>query len=78
MTPVAAGSTVTQLGPTTTVATVTTAGAFLTFKYTYATAVQASTDLQTYRFTVPYLQSAAAAMTLNWPGFFVHYTTPAL
>lgn len=78
VTPVAAGSTVTQVGPTTTVLTVTTAGAFLTFKYTYATAVQASTDLQSYRFTVPYLQSAAAAMTLNWPGLWIHYVTPAM
>lgn len=78
VTPVAAGSTVTQLGPTTTVLTVTTAGAFLTFKYTYATAVSLSTDLQTLRFTVPYVQSAAAAMTLNWPGIWVHFSAPAL
>lgn len=78
VTPVAAGSTVTQLGPTTTVATVTTAGAFLTFKYTYATAVSLSTDLQLLQFTVPYLQSAAAVMTLNFPGIWVHYSAPAL
>lgn len=78
VTPVAAGSTVTQLGPTTTVLTVTTAGAFLTFKYTYAAAVPLSTDLQLLQFTVPYLQSAAAAMTLNFPGLWVHYSAPAL
>lgn len=77
VTPVAAGSTVTQLGPTTTVLTVTTAGAFLTFKYTFATAVSLSTDLQLLQFTVPYLQSAAAAMTLNFPGLWVHFTAPA-
>jgi hypothetical protein len=78
VTPVAAGSTVTQVGPTTTVLTVTTAGAFLTFKYSFATAVSLSTDLQLLQFTVPYLQSAAAAMTLNFPGIWVHYTAPAL
>lgn len=78
VTPVAAGSTVTQLGPTTTVNTVTTAGAFLTFKYTFAAAVSLSTDLQILQFTVPYLQSAAAAMTLNFPGLWVHYSAPAL
>lgn len=77
VTPVAAGSTVTQLGPTTTVLTVTTAGAFLTFKYTFAAAVGLSTDTQNLHFTVPYLQSAAAAMTLNWPGIWVHYSAPA-
>lgn len=78
VTPVAAGSTVTQLGPTTTVLTVTTAGAFLTFKYTYAAAVSLSTDLQLLHFTVPYVQSAASAMTLNTPGIFVHYTGAGL
>jgi len=76
VTPVTAG-TVTQLGPTTTVLTVTTAGAFLTFKYSLATALSLSTDLQILQFTVPYLQSAAAAMTLNWPGLWVHYIAPA-
>lgn len=78
VTPVTIGGTVTQLGPTTTVLTVTTAGAFLTFKYTFSTAVSLSTDLQLLQFTVPYLQSAAAAMTLNFPGLWVHYTAPAL
>lgn len=78
VTPVAAGGTITQLGPTTTVATVTTAGAFLTFKYTPGTTVNLSTDLQMLQFTVPYLQSAAAVMTLNFPGLWVHYTAPAL
>ncbi len=77
VTPVTVGGTITQLGPTTTVATVTTAGAFLTFKYTFSTAVSLSTDLQLLQFTVPYNQSAAAAMTLNFPGLWVHYTAPA-
>lgn len=80
VTPVSAGGTLVQVGPTTTVLTVTTAGAFLTFKYSVATAtpVNLSTDLQILQFTVPYLQSAAAAMTLNFPGLWVHYTAPAL
>lgn len=78
VTPVAAGSTVTQLGPTTTVLTVTTAGAFLTFKYSFAADVNLSTDLQLLQFNVPYLQSAAAAMTLNFPGLWIHYRIPAL
>ncbi len=73
VTPVAAGSTVTTVGPTTTVLTVTTAGAFLTFKHTYANPVVLTTDLQRVHFTMPYLQSAAAAMTLNWPGLWVKY-----
>ncbi len=72
VTPVTAGA-LTQLGPTTTVLTVTTAGAFLTFKYTPAAPVPLTTDNQLLQFTVPYLQSAAAAMTLNWPGLWVHY-----
>lgn len=75
VTPVTAGA-LTQLGPTTTVLTVTTAGAFLTFKYTPASPVSLDTDLQALQFTVPYLQSAAAAMTLNWPGLWVHYIAP--
>lgn len=73
VTPVAAGSTVTTVGPTTTVLTVTTAGAFLTFKHTYANPVVLTTDLQRVHYTFPFLQSAAAAMTLNWPGLWVHY-----
>lgn len=72
VTPVTAG-TLTQVGPTTTVLTVTTAGAFLTFKYTSGSDVVLTTDIQSMVFQVPYLQSAAAAMTLNWPGLFVHY-----
>lgn len=76
VTPVAAGGTITQLGPTTTVATVTTAGAFLTFKYSPATPISLGTDLQILQFTVPYLQSAAAVMTLNFPGLWVHYVAP--
>lgn len=73
VTPVAAGSTVTTVGPTTTVLTVTTAGAFLTFKHTYADPIVLTTDLQRVHFTFPFLQSAAAAMTVNFPGLWVHY-----
>ncbi len=69
----AVGGTVTTVGPTTTVQTVTTAGTFLTFKHTYATQVNLSTDLRPMVYTMPFLQSAAAAMTLNTPGLIVHY-----
>ncbi len=73
VTPVAAGGTVTTVGPTTTVQTVTTAGAFLTFKHTYSSPVVLTTDLQRVHYTFPFLQSAGAVMTLNWPGLWVHY-----
>lgn len=68
-----AGGVVTQLGPTTTVNTVTTAGNFLTFNYSYASPVDLTTDLRTLVFTLPILQSAASAMTVNSAGLFVHY-----
>lgn len=74
VTPVAsAGGTVTQLGPTTTVLSVTTAGAFLTFNYAYSAPVDLTTDLRTLVFSLPILQSAASAMTVNSAGLFVHY-----
>jgi hypothetical protein len=76
VTPVTISGTVTTLGPTTTVATVTTAGAFLTFKHTYATPVILTTDLTTLQYTFPFNQSAAAVMTLNTPGLWVHYLFP--
>jgi hypothetical protein len=72
VTPVTAG-TVTTVGPTTTVTSVTTAGAFLTFRHTYATPPVVTTDLQLLQFTFPFVQSAASAMTLNTPGLWVHY-----
>lgn len=72
VTPVAAGGTVTTVSPTA-ITTVTTAGAFLTLKHTYATPVFLSTDLQMLQYTMPFLQSAAAVMTLNTPGLIVHY-----
>lgn len=75
VTPVAAGGTVTTVSPTL-ITTVTTAGSFLTIKHTYATAVRLSTDLQMLQYTMPFLQSAAAAMALNTPGLLVHYRAP--
>lgn len=75
VTPVAVGGTVTTTSPTL-ITTVTTAGSFLTIKHTYATAVRLNTDLTTYRYTMPFLQSAAAVMTLNTPGLLVHYRAP--
>lgn len=75
VTPVAAGGTVTTTSPTL-ITTVTTAGSFLTIKHTYASLVRFSTDLQVFQYTMPFLQSAAAAMALNTPGLIVHYTNP--
>jgi hypothetical protein len=71
--PVSAGGTVTQLGPTTTVLSVTTAGRFLSFNYSVATPIDLTPDLQLVQFTLPVLQSAASAMTINTNGLFVHY-----
>lgn len=77
VTPVAAGGTVTTTSPTQ-ITTVTTAGAFLTIKSTFATAVSLATDLQLVQYTLPFTNGSAAAMTLNTPGLLVHYTAPAL
>lgn len=74
VTPVAAGGTVTAVSPTQ-ISTVTTAGSFLSIKTTYATPVRLNTDSQLLQYTFPFLQSAAAAMTLNTPGLIVHWTT---
>jgi hypothetical protein len=71
----AVGGTVTQIGPTTTVLSVTTAGDFLTFNYQFSAPVDLTTDLRMLNFTLPILQSAASAMTLNTNGLFVHYLT---
>lgn len=72
VTPVAVGGTVTTTSPTL-ITTITTAGSFLTIKHTYASAVRLSTDRQILQYTMPFLQSAAAVMTLNTPGLLVHY-----
>jgi hypothetical protein len=72
VTPVAVGGTVTTTSPTL-ITTVTTAGSFLTIKHTYGTPLVLNTDLQVLQYTMPFLQSAAAAMTLNTPGLLVHY-----
>lgn len=67
------GGAVTQVGPTTSVGTVTTAGDFLTFNYAFAAPVDLTTDLRMLYFQLPILQSAASAMTLNTSGLWVHY-----
>jgi hypothetical protein len=72
VTPVAAGSTVTTVSPTQ-ITTVTTAGSFLTIKHTYLNSVVLDTDNQLLQYTMPFVQSAAAAMVINTPGLIVHY-----
>jgi hypothetical protein len=72
VTPVAAGGTVTTTSPTA-ITTITTAGSFLTIKHTYGTPLVLNTDLQLLTYTMPFVQSAASAMTLNTPGLLVHY-----
>lgn len=76
VTPVASfGGTITTTTPTA-ITTVTTAGAFLTIKNALGTPAPLSTDLQMLVFKFPFLQSAAAAMTINVPGVIVHYSLP--
>jgi hypothetical protein len=70
--PVAAGGTITTTSPTL-ITTVTTAGSFLTIKHTFGTAIRLSADRTLVQYTMPFLQSAAAAMALNTPGIQVHY-----
>ena len=72
VTPVAIGGTVTTVSPTA-ITSVTTAGAFLSVKSTFATAVDLSTDLRILQYTLPFVQSAASAMTINTPGLLIHY-----
>ncbi len=72
VTPVALGGTITTVSPTL-LTTVTTAGAFLTVKSTPGSYVNLNTDRQIVQYTLPILQSAASAMTLNTPGLLVHY-----
>jgi hypothetical protein len=73
VTPIAFGGTLTTTSPTA-ITTVTTAGAFLTMKVALGTPAALSTDLQMLQLTVPFVQSAASAMTINTPGLFVHYS----
>ena len=70
VTPVAQGGTVTLTGVT---PATTTAGSFYSYKATYSTPVFLSSDLQVYQFTIPWVQSAAAAMVINTPGLLVHF-----
>ena len=72
VTPVALGGTITTVSPTA-ITTVTTAGSFLTIKSTPGTYVNLNTDRQVIQYTLPLLQSAASAMTVNTPGLIVHY-----
>lgn len=71
VTPVTAGS-ITAVTPTAITST-TTAGAFLTMGYTFASAVPLNVSRRMLQFTQPFVQSAAAAMTLNTPGLLVNY-----
>jgi hypothetical protein len=73
ITPVAIGGTVTTVSPTAFLSAVSTDGAFFTFKHTYSTAVDLSTDLRLLVYTMPILQSAASISTLFTPGLIVHY-----
>lgn len=74
VTPVASfGGTVTTTAPTA-LTTVTTAGAFLTIKSALGTPLPLSQDLRFLVLKVPFVQSAAAAMTINTPGLIVHYS----
>lgn len=75
VTPVAFGGTITNTVPTL-ITTVTTAGSFLPIKSSLGTPVTLSTDNQILQYKLPFLQSAAAAMTINTPGLIVHYAAP--
>lgn len=72
VTPVSFGGSLTTTAPTAITST-TTAGSFLTLKTSLGTPTTLSTDLQMLVFKVPFVQSAASAMTLNVPGLLVHY-----
>jgi hypothetical protein len=72
VTPVAFGGTITNTVPTA-ITTVTTAGSFLPIKSALGTPVTLSTDNQILVYKLPFVQSAAAAMTINTPGLIVHY-----
>jgi hypothetical protein len=72
VTPVSFGGTITNTVPTL-ITTVTTAGSFLPIRSALSTPVTLSTDNQILVYKLPFVQSAAAAMTINTPGLIVHY-----
>jgi hypothetical protein len=72
VTPVSFGGTITNTVPTA-ITTVTTAGSFLPIKSALGTPVTLSTDNQILVYKLPFVQSAASAMTINTPGLIVHY-----
>jgi len=72
VTPVSFGGTITNTVPTA-ITTVTTAGSFLPIKSSLGTPVTLSTDNRILVYKLPFVQSAAAAMTINTPGLIVHY-----
>lgn len=75
VTPVSFGGTITNTVPTA-ITTVTTAGSFLPIKSALGTPVTLSTDNQILVYKLPFVQSAASAMTINTPGLLVHYSAP--
>jgi hypothetical protein len=75
VTPVSFGGTITNVVPTL-ITTVTTAGSFLPIQSTMGTPVTLSTDNQLLVYKLPFVQSAASAMTVNTPGLIVHYSAP--
>ncbi len=56
----------------------TTAGAFFSVKFTPASAIAMTTDLQTLLLTVSLLNTATSATITNTPGLLVHYTAVPL
>ena len=72
VTPVAVGGTITKTQPSQITST-TTAGAYLSVGYTFASAVTLNGDSKVIQFTQPFTNGSAAAMTINTPGLLVHY-----
>jgi hypothetical protein len=72
VTPVAAGGTITKTQPSQ-ITSATTAGAYLSVGYTFASAVSLNGDRKVIQFTQPFTNGSAAAMTINTPGLLVHY-----
>jgi hypothetical protein len=75
VTTVAAGGTLTTVAPSN-ITSVTTAGAYLSVQTTLGTPADLSPDLTLYQYTLPLVQSAASAMTINTPGLLVYYSAP--
>jgi hypothetical protein len=75
VTPVQLGGTVTTVSPTA-ITSVTTAGAFLSIKTTFASAASVNTDRQILQYTLPLTNGSVSVMTVNTPGLIVHYTPP--